>query len=101
MIMTKIRIKTFEGNPLPVGGDDAGLLENVGGGASDLVPVPGQVLDNYPYDYDDLDNVNILMIMVMVVLRIWFQSQVRSLMVTVMMMIRARIVIMMLTRMGF
>ena len=55
MIKTKIRIKTFEGNPLPVGGDDAGLLENVGGRAADLVPVSGQVLDDYRYDdrYND------------------------------------------------
>ena len=50
--MTKIRIKTFKGNPLPVGGNDAGLLENVSGGASDLVPVPGQVLDGHRYDDD-------------------------------------------------
>ena len=52
MIKTKIRMQTFEGNPLPVGGDDAGLLENVGGGASDLVPIPGQVLDGHRYDDD-------------------------------------------------
>ena len=55
MIKTKIRMQTFEGNPLPVGGDDAGLLENVVGRASDLVPVSGQVLDDYRYDdrYND------------------------------------------------
>ena len=46
------KTKTFEGNPLPVGGDDTGLLENVGGGAADLVPVPGQVLDGHRYDDD-------------------------------------------------
>ena len=45
-------MQTFEGNPLPVGGDNAGLLENVGGGASDLVPIPGQVLDGHRYDDD-------------------------------------------------
>ena len=51
LILLLEKTKTFEGNPLPVGGDNAGLLENVGGGASDLVPVPGQVLEYHRHDY--------------------------------------------------
>ena len=103
MMIILIKTKTFEGNPLPIGGDNAGLLENVGGGATDLVPVPGQVLDGHRYDDDQGKDSNndvdedgvliILIVMVMMMLRIWFHSRVRSLMVIVMTMIRTMIVV--------
>ena len=55
---TTTTTKTFEGNPLPVGGDDAGLLENVSGGATDLVPIPGQVLDGLGHRFDNGQDVD-------------------------------------------
>ena len=39
-----VQEQTFEGNAFPVGSHDAELLEDVGGGAADEVPVAGQVL---------------------------------------------------------